>query len=58
MNTFIDFLEKLLIQLICFLDAFEKNDEKLIHSFRLKGIKVETDTGFKSVRTFRSIRKL
>ena len=57
MNTFIDFLEKLLIQLICFLDAFEKNDEKLIHSFRLKGIKVETDTGFKSVSHIHMTKK-
>ena len=57
MNTFIDFLEKLLIQLICFLDAFEKNDEKLIHSFSLKGIKVETDTGFKSVSHIHMTKK-
>ena len=57
MNTFIDFLEKLLIQLICFLDAFEKNDEKLIHSFNLKGIKVETDTGFKSVSHIHMTKK-
>ena len=57
MNTFIDFLEKLLIQFICFLDSFEKNDEKLIHSFRLKGIKVETDTGFKSVSHIHMTKK-
>ena len=57
MNTFIDFLEKLLIQLICFLDAFEKNDEKLIHSFSLEGIKVETDTGFKSVSHIHMTKK-
>ena len=57
MNTFIDFLEKLLIQFICFLDAFEKNDEKLIHSFSLKGIKVETDTGFKSVSHIHMTKK-
>lgn len=49
MITFIDFLEKLLIYFIGFLDSFEKNDTKLIHSFNLKGIKVETDTGFKTV---------
>ena len=57
MNTFIDFLEKLLIQFICFLDSFEKNDEKLIHSFNLKGIKVETDTGFKSVSHIHMTKK-
>ena len=57
MNTFIDFLEKLLIQFICFLDSFEKNDEKLIHSFSLKGIKVETDTGFKSVSHIHMTKK-
>lgn len=57
MNTFIDFLEKLLIQLICFLDVFEKNDEKLIHSFSLKDIKVETDTGFKSVSHIHMTKK-
>ena len=57
MITFIDFLEKLLICFISFLDSFEKNDTKLIHSFDLRGIKVETDTGFKSVSHIHMTKK-
>lgn len=57
MITLIDFLEKLLIYCIDFLDTFEKNDTKLIHSFNLKGIKVETDTGFKSVSNIHMTKK-
>ena len=57
MIAFIDFLEKLLIYFIEFLDSFEKNDAKLIHSFNLKGIKVETDTGFKTVSHIHMTKK-
>ena len=57
MITFIDFLGRLLIYFIGFLDSFEKNDAKLIHSFNLKGIKVETDTGFKSVSNIHMTKK-
>ena len=57
MIAFIDFLEKLLIYFIEFLDSFEKNDAKLIHSFNLKWIKVETDTGFKPVSHIHMTKK-
>ena len=44
----IDKLIRILNYIISFLDKFEKNDEKIIHSFGLNGINLETDTGFKS----------
>lgn len=57
MIIFIDFLEKLIISFIGFLDGFEKTDTKLIHSFNLSGIKVETDTGFKPVSHIHMTKK-
>ena len=43
------FLINAIIQLISFIDSFVKTDEKLIHSFRIDGIKVLTDTGFSNI---------
>ena len=40
-------LEKLITLLISFIDGFERDDEKLIKTFELKGVKILTDTGYK-----------
>lgn len=39
----------ILIFIISFIDRFERNDQKLIKTFDLRGIKIKTDTGFKDV---------
>ena len=53
----INFLEKIILLIISYLDSFEKNDTKLIHSFNLNGISVNTDTGFKEVSHIHMTKK-
>lgn len=55
--TIINFLEKIILLIISYLDTYEKTDTKLIHTFDLDGISVNTDTGFKSVSHIHMTKK-
>lgn len=57
MIRLIEFLEEILICFIGFLDDFEKSDTKLIHSFKISDVEIETDTGFKPVSNIHMTKK-